>query len=92
MQACIHGISTAFHSALHVLSSYMLYDVCRGAAKLKVPVAAREQVVRAGCLASRVSRATKKNTSKSTAAEVRAGDGGECTEGVAGELESKQAC
>ncbi|CAL4892859.1 unnamed protein product [Urochloa decumbens] len=51
----------------------------RGAArmKMKMPVAAREQVVRAGCLASRGSRAgTKKNQSKSTAAESRV-DGGE---------------
>ncbi|KAF8652411.1 hypothetical protein HU200_011906 [Digitaria exilis] len=60
----------------------------RGAAKMKVPVGAREQVVRAGCLASRGSRAAKRNASKSTAAEVRAGDGGECTKGAAGELES----
>ncbi|CAN6347298.1 unnamed protein product [Urochloa humidicola] len=50
----------------------------RGAARLKMPVAAREQVVRAGCLASRGSRAgTKKSQSKSTAAESRE-DGGEC--------------
>ncbi|CAN6342449.1 unnamed protein product [Urochloa humidicola] len=50
----------------------------RGAARMKVPVAAREQVVRAGCLASRGSRAaTKKNQSKSTAAESRE-VGGEC--------------
>lgn len=56
----------------------------RGAAKLKLPVAAREQVVRAGCLASRGrgSRApTKKNQTKSTAAESR-DDGGECTKGA----------
>ncbi|CAL4900055.1 unnamed protein product [Urochloa decumbens] len=52
----------------------------RGAARMKtkMPVAAREQVVRAGCLASRGSRAgTKKNQSKSTAGESRV-DGGEC--------------
>nr|CAB3465616.1 unnamed protein product [Digitaria exilis] len=57
----------------------------RGAAK----ILAREQVVRAGYLASRGSRAAKKNATKSTAAEVRVGDGGECTKaGAAGELES----
>ncbi|XP_066364543.1 protein SOSEKI 5-like isoform X1 [Miscanthus floridulus] len=46
----------------------------RGAAKLKLPVPAKE--VRAGCLASRGSRATKKNMTKSTAAQST--DGGEC--------------
>ncbi|RLN30695.1 uncharacterized protein C2845_PM05G19540 [Panicum miliaceum] len=49
----------------------------RGAARLKLPVAEREHVVRAGCLASRGSRAPKRNTSKSAAAASR-DDGGEC--------------
>ena len=52
-------------------------QLSRGAARLKLPVAAREQVVRAGCLASRGSRAPKRNTSKSAAAASRE-DGGEC--------------
>ncbi|CAN6338008.1 unnamed protein product [Urochloa humidicola] len=63
----------------------------RGAARMKMPVAAREQVVRAGCLAaSRGSRAgTKKSQSKSTACESRE-DGGEC-KGAATELAAAAA-
>ncbi|PUZ66585.1 hypothetical protein GQ55_3G329600 [Panicum hallii var. hallii] len=60
---------------LHKRSSSCNAD--RGAARLKLPVAARGKVVRAGCLASRGSRDPKRNTSKSAAAASR-DDGGEC--------------
>ena len=51
-------------------------QLSRGAARLKLPAAAREQVVRAGCLASRGSRAHKRNTSKSGAAATASRDDG----------------
>ena len=51
-------------------------QLSRGAARLKLPAAAREQVVRAGCLASRGSRAHKRNTSKSVAAATASRDDG----------------
>jgi hypothetical protein len=73
--------------AAHLLKRSSSCDADRGAAKLKVPVVAREHVVRAGCLASR-GRGTraapaKKGQTKSTAAAESKVEGGECTKGGA---------
>jgi hypothetical protein len=71
--------------AAHLLKRSSSCNADRGAAKLKVPVAAREHVVRAGCLTSR-GRGTraapaKKGQTKSTAVAESRVEGGECTKG-----------